>query len=99
MEALARMALADPMVGPSADRASRIVRDARAFGAEAVVVSRIPGASHCALEGAVIAEIVRTRLDLPVVELEVPTVADPMLPTLRTRLEAIAETVLKRRNV
>jgi len=99
MEALARMALADPMVGPSADRASRIVRDARAFGAEAVVVSRIPGASHCALEGAVIAEIVRTELDLPVVELEVPPVADPMLPTLRTRLEAIAETVLKRRNV
>ena len=98
MEALARMALADPMVGPSADRAERIVRDARAFGAEAVVVSRIPGASHCALEGAVIAEIVRTELDLPVVELEVPPVVDPMLPTLRTRLEAIAETVLKRRN-
>jgi benzoyl-CoA reductase/2-hydroxyglutaryl-CoA dehydratase subunit BcrC/BadD/HgdB len=98
MEALARMALADPMVGPSADRAHRIVRDARACGAEAVVVSRIPGASHCALEGTVIAEVVRTQLGLPVVELEVPPVADPMLPTLRTRLEAVTETVLRRRN-
>ncbi len=59
MEALARMALADPMVGSSADRASRICADIRRFGAEAVVISRIPGASHCALEGQVISEIVR----------------------------------------
>jgi benzoyl-CoA reductase/2-hydroxyglutaryl-CoA dehydratase subunit BcrC/BadD/HgdB len=97
MEALARMALADPMVGPSADRAARVVRDARAFGAEGVVVSRIPGASHCALEGAVIGGIVRDELGLPVVELEVPPVADPLWPTLKTRLEALVETVLDRR--
>ncbi len=97
MEALARAALADPMAGPSADRAARIVRDARSFGAEAVVVSRIPGASHCALEGSVIGEIVRDELSLPVVELEVPPVADPMWPTLTTRLEALVETVLERR--
>jgi len=97
MEALARMALADPMVGPSADRAARVVRDARAMGAEAVVVSRIPGASHCALEGTVIGHIVRQELDLPVVELEVPPVADALWPTLRTRLEALVETVLERR--
>ena len=97
MEALARMALADPMVGPSADRAARVVRDARAFGAEAVVVSRIPGASHCALEGAIIGRVVRETLGLPVVELEVPPVADPMWPTLKTRLEALVETVMERR--
>jgi len=97
MEALARIALADPMVGPSADRAARIVRDARSLGAEAVVVSRIPGASHCALEGAVIGQIVRQTLGLPVVELEVPPVADPMWPTLKTRLEALVETVMERR--
>jgi len=84
-------------VGPSADRAERIVRDARRFGAEAVVVSRIPGASHCALEGAVIGEVVRRRLGLPVVEIEVPTVADAVLPGLRTRLEALVEAALERR--
>ena len=98
MEALARAALADPMVGPAADRAERVVRDAAAFGAEAIVVSRIPGASHCATEGAVIGEAVRARLGLPVVELEVPPVIDPLLPTLTTRLEALVETVRERRN-
>ena len=51
LEALARMALADPMVGSAADRAERICRDIGRFGAEAVVISRIPGASHCATGG------------------------------------------------
>jgi len=97
MEALARMALADPMAGPSADRAARIERDARAFGAEAVLVSRIPGASHCALEGAVIGRTVRRTLAVPVVEIEVPPLADPIMPTLRAQLEALVETVMERR--
>ena len=66
MDALARMALADPMVGSSADRASRICSEMRRFDAEAVVISRIPGASHCVLEGQVIGEIVQAELDVPV---------------------------------
>jgi len=93
MEALARAALADPMVGSPVDRARRIARDMAAFGAEALVVSRIPGASHCALEGTVIAEIVRRERDVPVVEIEVPPLADAMEPTLQARLEALVETV------
>jgi len=97
LEALARTALADPMVGPARDRAERICRDAGTFGAEAVVVSRIPGASHCALEGEIIAAAVRSRLDLPVLELEVPPVSDALQAGLRTRLEALVETVLQRR--
>jgi len=97
MEALARMALADPMAGPSADRAERICAEARRFGAEAVVISHIPGASHCAIEAAVIGQMVRTRLALPVLEIEVPPITDSMEPTLRTRLEALIETVTERR--
>ena len=38
LEALARTALADPMVGSTLDRAGRIVAECRAFRAEAVVV-------------------------------------------------------------
>ncbi len=91
MEALARMALADPMVGTAADRAARICSDIRAFGSEAVIISRIPGASHCATEGIVIADIVRSRLGLPVLEIEVPPLTDAIQLTLRTRLEAIME--------
>ena len=97
MEALARAALGDPMVGPAEDRAQRVCDDIRRFGAEAVVVSRIPGASHCALEGGVIRGIIGDRLGLPVLEIEVPPLSDAMTPALRTRLEAIVEVVKERR--
>ena len=97
MEALARAALADPMVGASSQRAERICHDIQRFGAEAVLISRIPGASHCAVEGWVIAGAVRDRLGLPLVELEVPPVADANFSTLRTRIEALVETVMERR--
>ncbi len=93
MEALARTALADPMVGSPADRAERICADVRRFAAQAVVISRIPGASHCGLEGGLIGQIVRRRCGVPVMEIEVPPITDALEPTLRTRLEALIETV------
>ena len=98
MEALARSALADPMVGSPIDRASRICHDIERFGAEAVVVSSIPGASHCAMEGTIIGDAVRRRLALPVLEIEVPPISDSLEPTLRTRLEALVETVRSNRS-
>ena len=98
LEALAQMALADPMAGSSIDRAERICTDIDLFGAEAVLISRIPGASHCALEGRIISEIVRERFDIPVLEIEVPPVTDSMHPTVHTRLEALVETVKARRH-
>jgi benzoyl-CoA reductase/2-hydroxyglutaryl-CoA dehydratase subunit BcrC/BadD/HgdB len=97
LEALAQMALADPMAGSSADRAERICADISRFGAEAVLISRIPGASHCALEGEVIRQIVQDKFDIPILEIEVPPVTDSMRPTVRTRLEALVETVRERR--
>jgi hypothetical protein len=97
LEALARTALADPMVGPTADRAARIVRECLANSAEAVVVSRIPGASHCAREGEIIREIVRQEVGIPTIELEIPPVCDAMLPTLGSRLQALFETARARR--
>ncbi|MFW5858613.1 MAG: 2-hydroxyacyl-CoA dehydratase [Planctomycetota bacterium] len=97
LEALARSALADPMVGPTADRAARVVRDAQRYGAEAVVISRIPGASHCAWEGAQIAGHCAAVLGIPVVEIEVPPVSDASTSQVRTRLEALVETARGRR--
>jgi len=90
-EALARTALGDPMVGPAADRAERVCRDIRRFAAEAVVVSRIPGASHCALEGKVMHDMIAEKVHLPVVQIEVPPLSDPIAAKLRTRLEALVE--------
>jgi hypothetical protein len=97
LEALARTALADPMVGSTRERAHRIVADCRAGRAEAVVISRIPGASHCAREGALIREMVRAELGIPTIELEVPPICDAMLPTLGSRLQALLETARARR--
>jgi hypothetical protein len=97
LEALARTALADPMVGPASDRATRIARECRAGRAEAVVVSRIPGASHCAREGEVILEMVRRQLGIPGIELEIPPVCDAMRPSLSSRLQALIETARARR--
>ncbi len=97
LEALARTALADLMVGPTSDRAARIVRECRANRAEAVVVSRIPGASHCAREGRIILEIVRRENGIPAIELEIPPVCDAMRPSLASRLQALVETARARR--
>ena len=65
LEALARMALADPMVGSAVDRAERICADIGRFGAEAVVISRIPGASHCAMEAVLIGEVIQRAVGHP----------------------------------
>jgi len=93
LEALACAALADPMVGPTIERAARIVRDCQASHAQALVISRIPGASHCAREGEIIRAFVRDRLGIPAIEIEVPPVSDTMMPTLTSRLQALMETV------
>jgi benzoyl-CoA reductase/2-hydroxyglutaryl-CoA dehydratase subunit BcrC/BadD/HgdB len=97
LEALARTALADPMVGSATDRAERICADIGRFQAEALVISRIPGASHCVMEAALIGEVVKSRIDAPILEIEVPPITDAIEPTLRTRLEALVETVRERR--
>ncbi|MCF7708753.1 MAG: 2-hydroxyacyl-CoA dehydratase family protein [Verrucomicrobia bacterium] len=97
MEALARAVLADPMVGSTLDRARRILGDIRRFGAEGVVISRIPGASHCAYEGELIGETVRQSTGMPVVEIEVPSLCDSIEPSIRTRLEALIETIKTRK--
>lgn len=96
LDALAQMALADPMAGSTIDRANRICNDIIKYGSEAVLISRIPGASHCALEGEIIGQVVREKLDIPVVEIEVPPITDSMRPTVQTRLEALIETVKAR---
>jgi len=98
LEALARSALADLMVGPVGDRAARILADMERFGSEALLISRIPGASHCALEGRLIADVVSARRRIPILEIEVPSISDAMRPTLQTRIEALVETAVSRRN-
>ncbi len=93
VDALAQMALADPMAGSIIDRAKRICNDIIKYGSEAVLISRIPGASHCALEGEIISQVIRENFDIPVIEIEVPPITDSMRPAVQTRLEALVEIV------
>jgi hypothetical protein len=97
MEALAQAALSDPMIGPAQDRAAQVAGGIERFRAEALVISRIPGASHCAREGAIIREYVRNKLNIPTVEIEVAPLCDAGMPSLRSRLQALIETALNQR--
>ncbi len=47
--------------------------------------------------GGIIAESIRKKCNLPVVEIEVPPVCDAMKPSLRTRFAALIEVIMERR--
>jgi hypothetical protein len=97
LRALALTALSDPMIGSSKYRAQLIVGDARKYNAEGVVISNIPGASHCATEGTIIRDCVQTQTGLPVLEITVPPLIDSESGQLATRFEAFFETIRSRR--
>ncbi|MGQ9706963.1 MAG: 2-hydroxyacyl-CoA dehydratase [bacterium] len=98
LEALAQMALSDVMVGTIRERSEKICEEVKKYNCEAIVISRIPGASHCAFEGRIIRKIINDRLDIPIIEFEVPPISDGNQNLLRTRIEALIETVKQRRN-
>jgi benzoyl-CoA reductase/2-hydroxyglutaryl-CoA dehydratase subunit BcrC/BadD/HgdB len=98
LEALAEAALRDPMIGTAAYRARIVIEEARRYRAEGVIVSGIPGASHCATEGLVIREEVQRVLGLPVLEISVPPIADASIGQLAARFEGFFGVIRARRN-
>jgi benzoyl-CoA reductase/2-hydroxyglutaryl-CoA dehydratase subunit BcrC/BadD/HgdB len=98
LEALAETALRDPMIGTAQYRARIVIDEARRYGAEGVIVSEIPGASHCATEGAVIRQEVERALGLPVLEIAVPPMSDASIGQLATRFEGLFEIIRSRRD-
>lgn len=97
MKALAKTALCDPMIGPANQRADVVIEDAKKYKAEGVIISGIPGASHCATEGAIIKDKVQKELGLPVLEITVPPVSDSNFGQMATRFEAFFEVIRRRR--
>ncbi|MBF0252457.1 MAG: 2-hydroxyacyl-CoA dehydratase [Candidatus Omnitrophica bacterium] len=93
LDALARTALADPMACSANDRAKRICRDIKLYNSEAVIISRIPGASHCALEGSIIKDMISLELNIPVIEIEVSPISDSFHQQIKTRITTLVETV------
>ncbi len=98
LEALAEAALKDPMIGTAQYRARLVIDEARKYGAEGVIVSQIPGASHCATEGVVIRQEVRRALGIPVLEIVTPPVSDAAIGQLATRFEGFFEIIRSRRS-
>lgn len=97
--ALARAALCDRLIGGDRRRARLAVAEARRCNAEAVVVARIPGASHCVGEHRALARELAAHGGLPLVEIEVPPIADPAAGQIRGRLAALMETARGRRSI
>ena len=87
LRSLAEMALQDPMVAPTAERMRMCAEDAERLHAKGIVVSRIPGASHCAFE----TQALERATSLPILEIEVASVTDAYAPSLLTRLQAFIE--------
>lgn len=98
LEALADTALRDPMIGSAQYRARLVIDEARRYGAEGVIVSQIPGASHCATEGVVIRQEVQRALGLPVLEIAAPPLSDATIGQLATRFEGFFEVIRSRRS-
>jgi hypothetical protein len=84
LEVLARVALADPMIGPTPDRARLIGAEMQRLGSEALVISRIPGASRCAREGNIIRQFVQENFGMPTLEIEVPPLSDSLAAALNS---------------
>jgi benzoyl-CoA reductase/2-hydroxyglutaryl-CoA dehydratase subunit BcrC/BadD/HgdB len=93
IDALALMALDDPMIGTIADRGKRISNEIKKYKPDAVIISRIPGASHCAFEGRIIGDIIHDNFQIPVLEIEVPPLSDAMSAGIRNKFQALHETV------
>jgi hypothetical protein len=97
LEALARVALADVMVGPTQNRAQSIASVIQRHQLQGLILSRVPGASHCAWEGAAIRDAVANPLGLPTLEIEVPPIADSLDSILTNRIQALLETIRNRK--
>jgi benzoyl-CoA reductase/2-hydroxyglutaryl-CoA dehydratase subunit BcrC/BadD/HgdB len=93
LEALARNALENSMVGSATRRARLVVEEARKHEAEGVVLVSFFGSSHCAYENRIIGQAVRSDLDLPTVVLNCQTVSNGLPEPVKSRLEAFIETL------
>jgi len=98
MRALAMIALCDPMIGSSRYRAKLICDEVKKYNAEGVILSDIPGASHCATEGRVIREFIEREFGIPVLEVTVPPLTDSAIGQLTTRFSAFLEIIEDRRS-
>lgn len=80
------------LIGTSKARAREIVRQARRFRAEGVIISNIFASSHCAFETAIIKDYVRSTLNIPVLAFDVVAPGKQMMQSqILNRMTAFME--------
>ena len=94
--ALAENHLDDPMAGACGVRVRRILKEAKKFRAEGVIISGIFGASHCPFEDRRITDELR-KADLPVLSFDVPFSPGRPSEQVKNRIESFVEIIKKRR--
>jgi benzoyl-CoA reductase/2-hydroxyglutaryl-CoA dehydratase subunit BcrC/BadD/HgdB len=97
LEALARNALANPMIGGAVRRGRIVCGEAQRYESEGVILVSFFGASHCAWENRIIAREVRNWLGLPSLVLNCRTAFHEFPESLRNRLGAFIDTLRERR--
>lgn len=95
-KALAENHLDDPMAGACGVRVERILKEAKKFRAEGVIISGIFGASHCPFEEKRISEELR-KADIPVLSFDVPFSPGRSSEQVKNRIESFVEIIKKRR--
>jgi benzoyl-CoA reductase/2-hydroxyglutaryl-CoA dehydratase subunit BcrC/BadD/HgdB len=96
--AVAENCMDDRMTGSATYRAAKIVEEARAAGAEGVVISGISGASHCPWDERAITKAV-ADLGIPVLSFDVPFSPGRTSEQVITRLGGFMELLQSRRGV
>jgi len=97
LEAVAENYMDDPMIGASEFRARRIIKEAKRFGAEGVMITGIFGASHCPYEERVISKMVQQELDIPVLAFDVPYSPNKINEQVVNRVQGFMELLRSRR--
>jgi benzoyl-CoA reductase/2-hydroxyglutaryl-CoA dehydratase subunit BcrC/BadD/HgdB len=97
LTAIALSHLNGSLNGTTAERAALLISAAQAHQAEGLVISGILGGSHCAMESRLIAEIVKKKLTMPVLEFDVAPPHPEIDRSTRTRIDAFLELLRSRR--
>jgi len=99
LESLSDGLLNASLMGTSAVRAQEIIRSARKYRAEGVIISNIFASSHCASETNIIKKLIRKELNIPILTFDVVEPGkQKMQSQILNRMSAFMELLREKRN-
>jgi len=99
LEALADGMLNGSLMGTSKRRADEIIKQAKKYNTEGVIISNVFASSHCAYETSIIKEQIRKELNIPVLTFDVVAPGKQMLQSqILNRMAAFMEMLKEKKN-